>query len=466
MSGDLERFWREAQTAYARGNYAKSLELIDKIIRKQSGAAPALHLAGLIEYRRKRYPDAFRRFDSALKANPGFLPALVDAGRLARDTGEPERALDYFRRAAAVAPGIEDVSVDLARLHMALNQPEAAIAALDRFLMLVPNHATAQAIRGQLRLSMRDFAGGWTDYARRWQAPPGTFPLESHAHGLPPLPPGALPSEPVWLWGEQGLGDQILYASAIRDAAAAGLKPLIGVDRRLAALFRRSFAPLPVRALQGADQAALGDCRWQMSFGELASRWRVEDAAFGAGAPFLLPDAELRDRLRARYQAAHPGKKLVGLSWNSRAGSKPKPKSMQLAQLAPALAHPDIVFVDIQYGITQEEIAALARDTGIALHHDASINAMDDLDAYAAQIAALDAVVSVSNTAAHLAGALGLPGIILLPANDGLLWYWFRAGDRSPWYRSLHLLRQSVPGEWAPAIQGAAHELRRLLAVG
>ena len=75
---------------------------------------------------------------------------------------------------------------------------------------------------------------------------------------------------------------------------------------------------------------------------------------------------------------------------------------------------------------------------------------MKDLDAFAAQVAAMDLVISVSNTTVHMAGALGVPVWVMLhmaPLN-----YWMVDRDDSPWYPSARLFRQSEPGRWADVI--------------
>jgi ADP-heptose:LPS heptosyltransferase len=83
---------------------------------------------------------------------------------------------------------------------------------------------------------------------------------------------------------------------------------------------------------------------------------------------------------------------------------------------------------------------------------------LTDLDGFAAQVAALDLVITISNTTAHVAGALGVPCWVLLPSGLGENWYWFLDRDDSPWYPSVRLFRQSEPGVWTDVINnvGAA----------
>src|SRR3546814_1900249 len=96
---------------------------------------------------------------------------------------------------------------------------------------------------------------------------------------------------------------------------------------------------------------------------------------------------------------------------------------------------------------------------GSVVHRDPGIDPTRNLDGLAAQIAALDCVVSSSNSTVHIAGALGMPCYVLLPAGRGRMWYWPRAGETSPWYSSIRLLRQQQAGEWGAVVAGAVRRM-------
>jgi ADP-heptose:LPS heptosyltransferase len=96
---------------------------------------------------------------------------------------------------------------------------------------------------------------------------------------------------------------------------------------------------------------------------------------------------------------------------------------------------------------------------GVEVYADAEIDALRDLDGFAAQVAALDLVVSVSNTAVHFAGALNVPVWTLVPKGKGALWY-FRLGETTPWYPAMRLFRQEHPGEWQQPMCLVADALR------
>ena len=96
---------------------------------------------------------------------------------------------------------------------------------------------------------------------------------------------------------------------------------------------------------------------------------------------------------------------------------------------------------------------------------DESIDSMKDLDTYAAQVAAMDIVITNSNTAAHVAGALGIPTWVIVPRlGTGILqWYWFCRGSKSSWYENMRIYRQTDWHSWTQVIDRVASDLGEFL---
>ncbi|KAF0192324.1 MAG: hypothetical protein FD165_949 [Gammaproteobacteria bacterium] len=121
------------------------------------------------------------------------------------------------------------------------------------------------------------------------------------------------------------------------------------------------------------------------------------------------------------------------------------------------LTTPGVDFIDLQYGDSRAEIAAVCTQGNMAVHTWDDADPLHDLDDFAAQVAALDRVISVNNTTVHVAGALGVPVWVMLPLNSE--WRWLRDRADSPWYPSLQLFRQSTLGDWSPVFAAVAARL-------
>ena len=100
---------------------------------------------------------------------------------------------------------------------------------------------------------------------------------------------------------------------------------------------------------------------------------------------------------------------------------------------------------------------------GIDIIHDDSVDQMADLDAFAAQVAAMDAVVTISNTTAHMAGGLGVKTLLMLDSVP--IWYWQLDRPDSLWYSPLKLYRQNRPSDWADVIDRVAEKIKGMSAL-
>jgi ADP-heptose:LPS heptosyltransferase len=150
----------------------------------------------------------------------------------------------------------------------------------------------------------------------------------------------------------------------------------------------------------------------------------------------------------------------VGISWRGGADEHVRRmRSTILDQWSELLRTPRIQFINLQYGATAEELAHVERETGIRIHHWNDADPLCDLDDFAAQIAALDLVISVDNSTVHMAGALGVETWVLLPfAAD---WRWMLDRSDTPWYCRVRLFRQPRAGCWPPTFSDVAAELAR-----
>jgi len=115
-----------------------------------------------------------------------------------------------------------------------------------------------------------------------------------------------------------------------------------------------------------------------------------------------------------------------------------------LAEFSPVLRQRNVTFVNLQYAASPQEIAAVNAALGIEIILDETVDASGDMDAVAAQVAAMDLVISVSNTAVHMAGALNVPAWNIVPTHQASgMWHWFSDSEKSAWYPSMKIFRRT-----------------------
>ena len=173
---------------------------------------------------------------------------------------------------------------------------------------------------------------------------------------------------------------------------------------------------------------------------------------------YLAADPVLHAKWRERYRPF--GYRLkVGFSW--RGGKEPDIRQMRsttLEQWQTLLSLPDVAFINLQYGDCHQELQQACERFGVEVHDWPDVDPLRDLDDFAAQVAALDLVISVSNAGVHLAGALGVPTWTLLPFAPN--WRWLLNCNHTPWYSTMRLFRQPKPGDWDSVFAVVERELR------
>lgn len=257
-----------------------------------------------------------------------------------------------------------------------------------------------------------------------------------------------LASGRLLIWGEQGVGDEVMFAGLIPDVIRAGNRCVMDCDARLKPLFARSFPSVEVFSVQELRNNSPQDIAAHLPSGSLPGIFRTTETAFAdTASPYLFADPAARDRFRVRYS---DGKKQIGLAWYTSNPKTGRNRSIDLSLFTPLFARPGIRWVSLQYG-DHSALESQAAAAGAPLLIDRSVNQLADMDVFAAQIAAMDLVVTIDNSTAHLAGALGVPTRVLLPAVPD--WRWLEAREDTPWYPSLRLFRQPKPGDWQSVAQ-------------
>ena len=251
----------------------------------------------------------------------------------------------------------------------------------------------------------------------------------------------------IFVWLEQGIGDQIQSGSLINDAIEKCASVTVYCNRRVYPLFKRSFPKATI--LKPGQLNRFNHFDYQMTFSDLGNALRRSFDDFPKHDGYLKPDPARVEALRAKYKAIKPGNKVIGLSWRSANTKTGDGKSMELWEIGSLINTPGVTFVSLQYAETPTEKGQHK------LYRDPEINQMWDMDSFAAQVAALDGVVSISNTALHVAGAVGVPTLGVLSRGGCRNWYWFNERKDCPWYPSVELTRQIIPGNWQAPLKRA-----------
>jgi len=385
--------------------------------------------------------EAVSCYQRALALKPDLPEAHYNLGNAFQAQDHLEAAGGSFERAIALRPAYAEAHYNLGCIRQQQGSLTEALASMQQSLALKPDYAQARFGLALAQIQSGDFATGWRNYESRWQSIDHDTPMRSYPQ---PLWTGeTLPTGRLLLWGEQGIGDEIMFAGLIPDALRTGNQITLECDPRLQPLFARSFPQIEVIS---APQSG-AECAAHLPTGSLPRLFRTTEEAFAASiSPYLKPDAIAREHFRADYA---DGRRLIGLAWQTKNAKTGRKRSINLAQFAPLFALSGFRWISLQYG-DFDDLEREAKDAGVPLLIDHTVDQFADIDRFAAQVAAMDQIVAIDNSTAHLAGALALPTQLLLPfACD---WRWLQNRARSPWYPSIRIFRQPATGDWTSAI--------------
>lgn len=438
--------------------YAAATHCLEQVVADQPHHIEAINALGNIARFQHRWEEAGRHYTRALDLQPGFVSALSNLGLCLKNEGKPQAGIVYLERAFELQPDAAAIVLNYALGLLDLGRQTEGEAHLLRALRLDPNLAEAHAGLAMLHLAKGRFAEGWREYEWRMYADEWEPQLQVDC---PVWTGSPLAGRVVLVRAEQGLGDQLMFASCLSEIVAQSRSCVVECDVKLKKLFGRSFPSARIYAYRQkgvpgwvADEVKLD---LQVQLGSLPHRLQRDWGNFPQHRGYLRADPERVSAWRARLDGLGTGLK-VGISW--RGGTKKTrqaARSVPLSEWMPVLkrqAH----WISLQYGECEGEIGALARAQGVTVHHWRE--AIDDYDETAALVSALDLVVSVQTAIVHLAGALGQRVWVLVPASPE--WRYLDRGETMPWYPAVRLFRQAQPGDWRPLIERVADEVRDL----
>ena len=256
----------------------------------------------------------------------------------------------------------------------------------------------------------------------------------------------------------QGMGGTLQYGRLVAEAAKRVERCIALIEPRLAPLFGRSFPSVDVRAASAGNKTAAYAAADRIAGFEHLNAYCGADAeAIARSFVPLRPEAKIVEELSARYRGSGD-KPLIGIAWGSSAYAKDTPG---LEDWAALLASVDAKFVSLQYGKVTGELARLAAGSQKTIINDASVDQLTNMDRFAAQIVSLDAVVTISNTGAHLTGALGVPVIIII--DDNFRRIWPVGTDRTPYYPAATIVARNGRG-WGAVMEEVEKRLAQTLA--
>jgi tetratricopeptide (TPR) repeat protein len=428
------------------GRFEEALVSYNSALRINSNYVEAYYNKGVVLNELGRFEEALVSYDSALRINSNYAEVHNNKGTVLNQLGRFEDALASYDSALRINSDYAEAYYNKGVVLNELGRFEDALASYDSALRINSDYAEAHFNRACLKLEVLDFENSWDDYIWRFKVKSlGIEELRSKK----PKWNGSKTTSRLFVWSEQGIGDQILYASMLHDLQKYANRITVAVNKKLVVLFKRSFPE--INFIEDHIFFSEENYDEQIAIGDLAGYFRSNLNAFNFNRTQHLLSDECRSQ-EIQKNLQKDARLTCGISWKSANEKLGNHKSIEFRLFSELLNNKNIQFVNLQYGETGEELTWLKKSTSVNLESINDIDLYDDIDGVAAIINACDFIVTISNSVAHLAGALGKETLLLVPYSRGKFWYWSDVDGRSLWYPNIQIFKQSVSSEWSGPI--------------
>ncbi len=438
----------------------EAAQSLRKTIQLQPGSVKAHDNLGTVLRSQYDYSGAIRCHERALEVDPGYVGALANLAATYIEVKNFSRASSYALKAIEQNAANAD-----AYLYLGIAcQEQGDLETAERFFLhastLAPESRNTLWNLAITRLALGKLALGWPGYEYRWVRETG--PVKQQNFSYPWWQGESMPDKTILVWGEQGVGDEIMFASMFAEVIARFKQCIIACNKKLIPLFKRTFPTAHI--VDMSDKARLAE--WdsvidvQSAAGSLARWLRPTVASFPKKSSYLLPDAKRVTHWKQRLRDLGPGLK-VGICWRSGnlAGNRLLYCTL-LEQWKPILSAAGVCFINLQYDDCQTELDKASRLFGVKLHSFSEVDLFNDIDEAAALTKSLDLVISAPTSAAILAAALGVPVWMMVA---GFEWQKLATPELC-WYSSARVFPRRWDQKWEEVIVDIAGRLTELTA--
>ena len=433
---------REATECHLKGDWPRAEYLYCLLIAHDEAHPTAPFALGTLYAQANAYGRALTFLQRAVELNPKCREAMETLSVVYRQLENKPKAIEWNSRALAIERSLGGLA-NASGMYINDANPELALKFADECLELArtanpaerekyagadPVHAAGNH-KALALLELGRFEEGWKHYDARLKIPnfeprPFTCPMWDGRR-----------TRLLAIHGEQGLGDEVMFLTCLkqlREKHEIG-RIVIECNPRLVKIMEES---LGVKCY-GTHKELIA--------AEKPSAFIPMGSLPGFIWP-VVPNTYLRPTLEscAHHPYSHEGPR-IGLSWfGGKMGTHLQLRNTPIEDWkAFLLERPE--YISLQYGDRKEEADILG------IEHDSE--AIADLDRLAALIRSCDLVVSVCNTTIHMAGALGIPCLVLVPSKPA--WRYGLEGEKMVWYDSIRMIRQRAGEPWACVLQRA-----------
>ena len=469
-------FRDKAFIEYSKKNYLVSETYINKALNYNSEEVFGLNILGLLYLEKDEILNAMEIFKKSILINPQYTDSYNNLGKCYIDLEKLNLAYLNFKKAYKINPNSDLPLINIANILSLKDKNKLAIKFYEKAKKINPNNQQADEniiicnVRlknfewveekflnlqdssnlsddlilsySYLLLNKKNFKKGFGYFDARLNTK--EFPKKNRYHyniiKTVNKQKKLENSNKILIVKEQGVGDEILFSSMYNDLIKNNSSNLkIECDERLLKIFKRSFDNdifFPY-GHYSASKKSVKQFDNILYAGSLTKHFRKNEKDFTT-KPYIETLGNLDNKFKL-ILSNFKDKKIIGISWKSVFNIFGGLKSLELNDFK-KLYSDERLFVNLQYGDSVKEVSEF-KDSGKYIYNFNNVDLFNDFDNLISILKNLDVFVTVSNSTAHFAGALGIPTILICPKKSSTYYYWDYEDGRTPWYDSISIIK-------------------------
>jgi tetratricopeptide (TPR) repeat protein/ADP-heptose:LPS heptosyltransferase len=473
---NYEFFRDKAFIEYLNNDYLVSEKNINKALQLNSKEVFGLNILGLLYIKKDQIIEAVSIFKKAILLNPQYSDSYNNLGKCYINLEELSLAYLNFKKSYKINPNSDLPLINIANILSLKDKNKLAIKFYEKAKKINPNNqqideniiicnvrlknfewvekkilnlVNSSNINYNLLLSYsylllnrKKFEKGFNYFDARLKTDEFLKKNKYHFNIIKKLDKHINLRNDIktLIVREQGVGDEILFSSMYNDLLKNNFSKIqIECDKRLLEIFKRSFnknifVPFGHYSSSAKDIQAFDNIIYA---GSLTKYFRKKESDFNH-KPYIKSLDKLDKKFKSILDSFNV-KKKIGISWKSVFNIYGGLKSLELSDFKKLFSQ-ERIFINLQYGESIKEVNQL-KESGLNLYNFNNIDLFNDFDSLISILKNIDVFVTVSNSTAHFAGALGIPTILICPKQSSTYYYWDYENGKTPWYKTIKIVK-------------------------
>ena len=437
-------------------NYEDSISNLEKAL-EISVNAKSFYMLGNVYRENGQFEEAKKSFEKSIGINKEFTQSKLSLANLEIDYENYEQAetmLNEIIQSNESESVLISAKIMIGNILKSKGDFEKAIKINQDILEKDINNIDALYNISQCYLFTKEYEKAWAYHESRYNLQNLVLLKQIYESFNKPKWDLSKPKRNVLFYGEQGIGEQIIYSQFFETVRDQFHDSTIAVNEKLIPFFKKVYPNTKI-------------INYKKIFEYKDYDYHLPMGSMGLYFQRFIDQNNLKREISYSSNSKIPDKikKLrCGISWKSTNRIFGNKKSIKLEKLKKILLHENIEFINLQYSDETKEINFIEKNLNKQIFTKHEIDCFNDIDGVASLIKTCDFVISVSNSNAHISGKLGVKTFLLLPYNDGKLWYWGLNTDKDVvWYPSILPIRQESANNWDSCLSKLYKEFENYL---